>query len=94
MTADRIIETDRNVHVPVGDGARMLLPRPEWLWQMNHVRPEPPRGTQCDDRMLSVGIIGDYLYLIECCTKEEAWRRIKLLRKAMRDIRDRETDRR
>lgn len=92
MTDDRILETDRNFHIPVGDGARMTLPKPEWLWQLNHVRPEPPRGTQCDDRMLAVATIQDYLYLIECCTKEEAWRRIKILRKAMRDIRDREND--
>ena len=32
---DKIITTDRNIQVPVGDGAAMTLPRPEWLWQLN-----------------------------------------------------------
>lgn len=80
----RLIETDRCTYVPVGGGAQMTVPHPDWLWQMNHVRPEPPRGTKCDDRMLSVGIMESYLYLIEECTKEEAWRRIKILRSAMK----------
>lgn len=84
---DRIIKTDRTVVVPVGDGAQMDLPRPEWLYQLCHVRKEPDRGTQCDDRMLSVGIMLSYLYLVEVCTKEEAWRRIKILRAAMKDAR-------
>lgn len=81
---DRIITTDRTVHVPVGGGAVMTLPRHEWVWQLIHTRPEPPRGTQCDDRMLVAGVIESYLYLVEECTKEEAWRRIKILREAMR----------
>ncbi len=81
---DKIIKTDRNLYVPVGPEAHMSLPRPEWMWQLNHVRKEPQRGTQCDDRMLSVGIMESYLYLVEECTKEEAWRRIKLMREAMR----------
>lgn len=84
--------SDRCIHVSVGDGAQMSLPRPEWLWHMNHVRPEPPRGTQCDDRMLAVGILGSYLYLVEECTKDEAWRRIKILRAAMNDIRGENSD--
>lgn len=78
------IVTDRTVIVDVGDDARMTLPKPEWLWEMNWVKPEPDRGTQCDDRMLAVGVLESYLYLIEECTKDEAWRRIKLLRAAMK----------
>lgn len=84
---DRIITTDRDIHVPVGDGAAMTLPRPDWLWQLNHTRPEPNRGTHCDDRMLVVSSLQSYLYLVEECTKEEAWRRIKILREAMRQER-------
>lgn len=30
---DRIIKTDRNLYVPVGDGAQMSLPRPEWMYR-------------------------------------------------------------
>ena len=81
---EKIITTDRDIHVPVGGGAAMTLPRPDWLWQLNHVRPEPGRGTHCDDRMLVVSSLQSYLYLVEECTKEEAWRRIKILREAMR----------
>ena len=84
---DKIIKTDRDLHVPVGDGAFMTLPRPEWLWQLNHCRIEPPRGMHCGDRMLAVGSLQSYLYLVEKCSKEEAWRRIKILRAAMKDVR-------
>lgn len=83
----RVIETDRDVHVQVGDGAVMTLPRPEWLWQLCHTRPEPDRGTHCDDRLLVVGSLESYLYLVEVCTKEEAWRRIKIMRAAMNALR-------
>lgn len=71
--------------VEIGDGAAMSVPLGDWLWEMNHVRPEPDHGTECDDRMLVVSPLESYLYLIMECTKEEAWRRIKLLRTAIRD---------
>lgn len=77
------IWTDRVAYVDVGDGAQMTVPVGEWLWQMNHVRPEPDRGVKCDDRMLAVSVIESYLYLVRECTKEEAWRRIKILRAAL-----------
>ena len=79
----RVIRTDRNLYVPVGDGAQMSVPLRDWLWQLNYVRPEPSRGTKCEDRMLAVGIMESYLYLVEECTKDEAWRRIKILRAAL-----------
>jgi hypothetical protein len=75
--------TDRTLHVDVGDGAFMTLPRPDWLWPLIHTRPEPDRGTHCDDRMLAAGVLQSYLYLVQSCTKEEAWRRIKLMRAAL-----------
>lgn len=81
--SERIITTDRDIHIPVGDGASMTVPRPDWLWKLNYVRPEPPRGTHCDDRMLVVSSLQSYLYLIEECDKEEAWRRIELMRVAL-----------
>ena len=84
----KIITTDRDIHVPVGDDAVMTVPRPEWLWQLVWVQPEPDRGTKCDDRMLAVSSLESYLYLIEECTKEEAWRRIKTLRGALRAHRE------
>lgn len=75
---------DRVIRVEVGGGAVMSVPLGDWMWQMNHVRPEPSRGTKCDDRMLAVGVCESYRYLIEHCTKEEAWSRIKLLRAALK----------
>lgn len=66
----------------------MTVPLHSWLWQLNHVRPEPNRGTFCDDRMLAVGPLASFLYLIEECTKEEAWRRIKLMRAAIQSTPD------
>jgi hypothetical protein len=76
-------EADRDMHVEVCDGAVMTLPNRDWLWQLNHVRNEPDRGTKCDDRMLAVSSLESYLYLVTECNKEEAWRRIKLLRAAL-----------
>jgi hypothetical protein len=87
---DIIGGTDRTIVVHVGDGAWMTLPIPQWLWQLNHVRQEPDRGTKCDDRMLAVGVMESFLYLVENCTKEEAWRRIKIMRGAMRLIHESE----
>lgn len=91
MTKDEIADevigkaraSDRDIHVHVGGGAYMSVPKNEWLWQMTHVRPEPARGTKCDDRMLAVSSLESYLYLLNSCLKEEAWRRIKILRAAI-----------
>lgn len=77
------IVTDRTIHVDCGNGARMTVPRPDWLWPLTHTRPEPDRGTQCDDRMLAAGVFESYLYLIRNCTKDEAWRRIKIMRASL-----------
>ena len=87
---DKVIRTDRDIRVPVGDGAMMTVPRPDWLWKLCHVRPEPNRGTKCDDRMLVVSSLESYLYLIENCTKEEAWKRIKAMRHELRQFREEE----
>jgi hypothetical protein len=37
-----------------------------------------------DDRMLVCSSLESYLYLVTECTKEEAWRRIKIVREAVR----------
>lgn len=74
---------DRVMNVDVGGGASMSVPVAGWPWQLRYVRPEPSRGTICDDRMLAAGVCDSYLYLIQECTKEEAWRRIKTMRAAL-----------
>lgn len=75
---------DRVLRVDVGDGAAMTVPLSDWNWQLRYARPEPNRGSNCDDRMLAASVNDSYLYLIQECTKEESWRRIKLMRAALR----------
>lgn len=81
--AGRVYGTDRVASAAMGDGAIMSIPVGDWLWQLRYARPEPDRGTRCDDRMLAASVIESYLYLIQECKKEEAWRRIKILRAAL-----------
>lgn len=88
MSNEKRARVDRTIHVQLGDGAAMTLPTRDWLWQLRYQRPEPARGNLCDDRMLAAGMGESYLYLIEECTKEEAWRRIKLLRTAIRSLKE------
>ena len=82
---------ERIMNVDVG-GAHMIVPIDDWPWQLRYCRKEPDRGTKCDDRMLAAAICDSYLYLIEECTKEEAWRRIKLMRAAIRNRRQEMAD--
>lgn len=80
--------TDRTLYVEMGDGAMMSLPLNDWLWQLRYQRPERDRGpTICDDRMIAAGVLESYLYLVEECNKEEAWRRIKLMREGLKEFR-------
>lgn len=73
---------NRLLHVDVGDGARMTVPFSYWLWRLRYAQDATPEGI-CDDRMLAASALGDYRYLILECSKEEAWRRIKLMRAAV-----------
>lgn len=79
----RMIGTDRVGTIMIGDGAQMSVPIGDWLWQLRYARPEPDRKGMCDDRMLAAGVLEAYMYLVQECTKEEAWRRIKIMRKAL-----------
>ena len=73
---------NRVLRVPVGDDAFMTIPQADWCWSLRYTRPEPNHGRDVDDRMLSSEVMESFLYLITDCTKEEAWRRIKLMRAA------------
>jgi hypothetical protein len=75
--------SDRVMSVEVGDGAVMSVPLHEWSWKLRYQRTEPPRGTLADDRMLAASVVDSFLYLIEECTRDEAWRRIKIMRAAL-----------
>ena len=73
---------NRVFRVDVGGGASMALPYQDWLWRLNWEEDKTPKGI-CNDRQLVVGVLQSYLYLVTECNKEEAWRRIKLLRAAL-----------
>ncbi len=75
---------NRILSVDVGDGAQMTVPAGYWLWRLTHQKDMTPPGI-CDDRMLAASCLESYRYLIMNCTKEEAWRRIKMLREVLED---------
>jgi len=73
---------ERVITVKLGDGAQMDVPGAWWTWCLRYGKDmsEPPA---CSDRMMAAGVCESYRYLILECTKEEAWRRIKLMRAAV-----------
>lgn len=77
--------SDRIMNIDVGGGAVMTVPKDNWLWRLRYQRIEVPHGTRVDDRMLAASVGDSFLYLIRECTKEEAWRRIKIIRRALTD---------
>lgn len=74
---------NRVLTVEVGDGAAMTVPTGYWGWRLRYGKDVTPPGI-CDDRMLAAGVCDSYRYLIMECPKEEAWRRIKLMREAIK----------
>lgn len=82
----RVVGGDRLAVVYVHDDAQMAVPVPGWQYDLIWKRPEPDRGTKCDDRMLAASLIDSYLYLVCHCTKEEAWRRIKIIRAGYKSL--------
>lgn len=78
----RVVDTDRLLSVYVHPDAMMTVPKSEWMWSLNWLD-EPDRGTLCTDRQLAVSVCESYRYLIMECTKEEAWHRIKQMRRAV-----------
>lgn len=72
------------LRIDVGGGASMSMPAPNddgslaWRLTWN----EPATRTDC---LCAASALESYLYLVLECTKEEAWRRIKLMREAYRD---------
>lgn len=80
----RMVGTDRVGTIYVDeDRTQMSVPINDWLWQLRYGK-EPDRGTLADDRMLAAGVLESYMYLVMECTKEEAWRRIKIMRAALK----------
>lgn len=67
---------DSFLSVEIGEGARMTAPRAALEWQMRY-------GNPMLHRMAAASALASYDYLVNHCTKEEAWRRIKLMRAAI-----------
>jgi hypothetical protein len=77
---DIICNKDEYLVVDMG-GCQMTAPRGSLEWQMRY-------GDPMRVRMVAAAALNSYEYLVLSCTKEEAWRRIKLIRKAMKDFPD------
>lgn len=79
----RTLESDRVLTVYVHKDAQMDVPKNDWLWQLRY-QDEPDRcPTICNDRMIAAGVGETLRYLVMECTKDEAWHRIKQMRKAV-----------
>lgn len=65
------------LYVDIGGGAQMSFPSAEELWQQRYGQPLR--------RFTTASALASYEYLVLECTKDEAWRRIKLLRAARRE---------
>lgn len=67
------------LHVRVGPESSMTAPQPDLEWLARYGSEENVVGR----RMVMAEAIASYRYLVESCTKDEAWRRLKLIREAM-----------
>lgn len=70
------------IDVDFGDGARGLIPAPgddehDGLnWMLRYMEPSETL------RLSAAACLDNFEYLITSCTKEDAWRRLKLMRAA------------
>lgn len=69
-----LVNEDGYLIVAVGGGAQMTCPTPRLDWRMRY-------GDK--PALVAASAIDSFEYLVRHCTKEEAWRRIKLMRQAM-----------
>jgi hypothetical protein len=63
------------MRVDVGDGATMPKPDSNLEWHMRY-------GDAVGRRFAAAEVVAAYNYLIWRCTKDEIWRRVKLIRAA------------
>ena len=68
------------MYVRMGDGAQMAFTTSDECW-LQRYRPTENKP------MALAEALDSYRYLVLECTKEEVWRRIKLLREATKDAR-------
>ena len=71
------------LYVACGDGATMSVPAIDLDGSLGwKLRYNPPSEL---NNMAAASALESFAYLVDNCTKEEAWRRIKFLRKARQD---------
>ena len=75
------IVQDQAVWVDMGDGASMTMPRGRLEWNLRYGNPEAVRYD-------AASVVETFRYLVLECNRDEAWRRIKLMRDAMKGVRD------
>lgn len=84
---DRHDSTDdahnRVLRVWTDDDAFMTVPTAYWMEHMAGGYLENTSPSCASDRSLAASVCASFRYLIMNCTKEEAWRRIKMLREAI-----------
>lgn len=77
----RVVDSDRVLTVYVHPDASMTVPKSEWLWSLRY-QDEPERAA-ASDRMMAASVGESFRYLITSCNKDEAWRRILQMRRAI-----------
>ena len=71
-----VIDKDGYLIVAIGGGAVMTCPTGDLQWRLRYG--DGPV-------MVAASVVDSFEYLINHCTKEEAWRRILLMRAAMKE---------
>ena len=71
-----IRDKDGYLIVDVGDGAQMTCPTGELEWRLRY-------GDK--PAFVAASVVDSFSYLVMNCTKEEGWRRIKLMREAIKE---------
>lgn len=73
-----IVNNPYYLALDMGGGAQMACPTGELLNMLRY-------GDAERMRLVAATVIDSFNYLVMDCTKEEAWRRILLMREAMKD---------
>lgn len=69
-----IVDKEGYLVIDVGDGAQMTCPTDELEWRLRY-------GDK--PSLVAASAIESFAYLVMSCSRDEAWRRIKIMREAM-----------
>jgi hypothetical protein len=76
-TGDTLSNGGTMLIVFVAPDAQMACPTPDLQWQLRY-------GDGQTARVTAASVVDSFEYLINHCDKDEAWRRIQIMRRAMR----------